>query len=243
MREERSGKPQQFVVIIVIWLLSIGCATAVTRDSNPAPMQPEVGNTPTKRSPPDLESFEDVDGVLVFREFSEEIKANEGLIKLYGNDGYVWKTIDYYEDYQMPAEYKDFKPLSFRQSDFDLKFRCTGISRSWFQVIVSEDPQITKYVATGDRLFKYLPWRDFILGFVSVQYESDDNPLRENPAGKPLSNVPKNVRFVPIEVRGEWLNVRANGLHSIASKNDRSGLSGWIRWREGNKILVSEFYP
>lgn len=232
--------------IVFLLLVSTNCGRTVVNESIPKQPQPIVEGTPAPISPPNSENFDSADGVLVFNEFSEVIKANDGLVNLYGIDGTVWLTINYYKDGQIPNAEKnrEFEPLSFRQSDFDLKFRCTGSSRNWFRVIAHEGNETTGYIRAGDGLFEFKPWRDFVLGFASVKFEREGNELRTRPNGARISNVPHDLRFVPVELDGDWLKIRANRT-DVEGKNLQNGddLSGWIRWRKGNKILVSDFYP
>lgn len=238
---------RMFAAFVFFVLFVTSCCQTFVDNTARAPQESDAVETPLQISPPNAEDFNGVDGILIFNEYSETIKANKGLIKLYDPDGTVWKSIDYYKDSTTPKTEQtgDFQPFSFRQSDFDLKFRCTGISRSWFRVVVREGPanEITKYVPVGQGLFRFQSWRDFILGFVSVQFEPRTNPVRVSPNSRRLSRVPENLRFIPVKLKGDWLFIKAVSEDGTGNLRPVNKPSGWIRWREGNQILVSDPDP
>lgn len=68
------------------------------------------------------------------------------------------------------------------------------------------------------------------------------NPLRETPAekGKIIPIDYKNSNFIVIEVENDWIKVECD--LDCEGCPDGNLVSGWIRWRKDNEILVKLYY-
>ena len=198
--------------------------------------------------PPNKSVFTKEDAIIVFQEDDEVLKRENGMVRIYDESGVVWNVISYFDDSRdsMSQPGDKFRPFSFRAGDFVLKMRCTGKSDHWYEVIVDEEvsPKVKKYVRVDDPLFEVRTWEKYILGFGWVVFDHEKNPILQSPDGKKKDiRLSKDMRFVPVEMQGDWLKIRQEEADSKQINKANSNNSGWIRWREGEKVLVYEFYP
>lgn len=111
-------------------------------------------------------------------------------------------------------------------------FRVVSLSRYWVEVIVNTTNGHTAFL---DReAVEYLAWPDFFLNVHSVErLNAEKNPVRARPmdTGSIMASGP-NIALTVVSVHGDWLKVATNGLA------DRMPPYGYIRWRDGNQLLV-----
>lgn len=163
-------------------------------------------------------------------------------IRFYNDDGTLWYEFTfYYDDSDGKFEYEneDFAPFAFHQDYFLLALRLTAENKARYEVIVNEDTGLKKFVKKGDPALKFETWEEHIKKAFAVKFNREENPLREKPDGKTIDIVlPNEVTFHPVEIRGEWLKVRSDD----SKKEGKDIESGWVRWKENQKILVELFY-
>ena len=165
--------------------------------------------------------------------------SRDKFIHLYNEDGSLWHKFSFYDDAASPAR-DDFTPLSFHPDYFVLALKCVGQSGERFEVVVNEESGLKKYVRADDRALKFQTWEEHLLQVTAVDFDRQDNPLLAEPGGAAKStSFPKGATFRPVEMRGDWLRVRASdqGREGGTAVND-----GWIRWRKDGTLLVELFY-
>jgi len=124
--------------------------------------------------------------------------------------------------------------------DYDLLYlRAVQLTRYWVQVVVnatSERPRSfprTAWVARDAVSFR--TWPEFLLDVYSVEVvDPADNPLREGPGEGfatlgSLGGIPLHVEAI----QGSWAKV------SRADGNESDPRRGWIRWTDGDVLLVT----
>lgn len=163
-------------------------------------------------------------------------------IRIYNEDGSLWYEFSfYYEqigDRTFP-ENENFRAFAFHRDYFLLGLKCVGEDKGRYEVIVNEETGLKKFVAKGDPTLKFETWEAHITGAFAVSFNREENPLRDGPKGKVKNaDLPEDVTFHPVQINGEWLRVSWDSSKQ-AGKNDKSG---WVKWKENNKILVELFY-
>lgn len=160
-----------------------------------------------------------------------DLSENE-TIKIYNADGSMWYEFSFFE--KSPLYYKknsksDFKPF-VPLKDFVFYLRLRAISNKRYEVVVNEETQETKYMLINDPILGRESFEQIILRGGRVTFDEESNPLRESPDGQIKQNieVSDEIRFIPNQIDGDWLEVRI----------PRSTERGWIRWRKGNEILI-----
>jgi hypothetical protein len=81
---------------------------------------------------------------------------------------------------------------------------------------------------------QFAAWPEFLLGVPSVEpFNASANPVR----ARPLDNSPvlstARAALPVLAVQGDWLKV---ATHALA---DRMPPDGWVRWRRGDRLLVT----
>lgn len=123
--------------------------------------------------------------------------------------------------------------------DYDLLlFRALSVTRDWVEVIVNESlerPRSFPRTAWVTReSLQFIPWAEFLLDVYSVEpRDPATNPLRSGPdASFPEVAASDGRDFHVIAVQGSWILVEDTDAHETAA------LRGWLRWREGDTLVV-----
>jgi len=173
---------------------------------------------------------------------NEKGYGKDEFIHIYNQDGSLWyKFSFYYDDSDGKFEYanENFNPFAFHPDYFVLALKCVGEDENRYEVIVDEETGLKKFVRKDDTILKFETWEKHILKTFAVDFNREQNPLREAPEGQVKTAVlPKEATFHPVEINGEWLKVRWDS----SKKAGKNGKFGWVKWREDNKILVELFY-
>ncbi len=116
-------------------------------------------------------------------------------------------------------------------------FRVVSISRHAVELLVNKTSGKTAWVHRADVTFR--SWPEFFSEVFSVeQLDVAANPVRPRPFtySDPLSVQPDaGSGFLDVlQVRGDWLQVQ-----QIGDAMDPVGPPGWIRWRDGEQLLIS----
>lgn len=183
----------------------------------------------------DIDSIKNTKGLIVL---SNRYGKND-FIRFYNEDGSLWYEFTfYYDDSDGKFEYENenFAPFSFHPDYFSLALRCVGEDESRFEVIVNEETGLKKFVRKADKTLKFETLENHILKTFAIDFNRTENPLRKIPEGEiKVVDLPKEITFHPVEVKGEWLKVRWDN-----TKKDTD--FGWIKWKENDKILIELFY-
>lgn len=117
--------------------------------------------------------------------------------------------------------------------DYELfQFRVLTLSQEWAEVIGNTQTGQSWWIERS--AIRFESWPEFLLGVNSVEaLDAEANPVRERPFDQSsiMSTAPEPVP--PLAVRGEWLKV---GTSHLA---DRIRPEGWIRWRDGERLLIA----
>jgi hypothetical protein len=118
--------------------------------------------------------------------------------------------------------------------DYDLLFlRAVTLSQNWLEVIVNQQTGETRWV---DRhAVDFIHWPDFLLEVFAVEIaDPESNPLRIKPLSH-ASIVPVSAGAVlhPIAIQGDWMKV------VVGEIPDSNSPTGWIRWRDGDRLLIT----
>ncbi|HQV38146.1 MAG TPA: hypothetical protein PLS92_02570 [Flavobacteriales bacterium] len=113
-----------------------------------------------------------------------------------------------------------------------LLLKVITLSRNWVEVEVNTFDGATRWVDRQE--LGIALWPEFISTVNSVEIiDPETNPIRI----KPLDHASimadgADALLKPLAVQGDWLMVDTSGLA------DRIAPTGWIRWRDGERLLV-----
>lgn len=117
--------------------------------------------------------------------------------------------------------------------DYEIFFlRVVTITPMWLEVIGNSRTGETWWVSR--EAVRFIAWPEFLLTINSVEaFDSEANPVRARPLDDSpiLSTAP--AALPPLAVQGDWMKV---ATHELA---DRMPPDGWIRWRRGDRLLIT----
>jgi hypothetical protein len=186
------------------------------------------------------------DGVLVFLNSGNWAKGES--VRIYDESGNIWYeapfTLPGFQ-YSKDAGPNTIHPLAIERGDFSPEFRCAGVSTNWYEVVVDEltSPKTKKFIRRSDPLFVFKTWSDYYEN-AGIAFRYKETQVFREPYGDILHIVPSNAPEVRgIKVNGDWLQITwKEGSYKSQpadSGNADQSRTGWIRWRDGEKILVS----
>lgn len=117
--------------------------------------------------------------------------------------------------------------------DYDILYmRAQTLTRRWIEVVVNRQTGETRWIDRSAVTFT--DWSGFLLDVVAVEVvDPEANPVRSGPdtITAVLSTAKGPLR--PLAVSGSWMQVSTSGLA------DRIVPTGWIRWRDGDRLLIT----
>lgn len=123
--------------------------------------------------------------------------------------------------------------------DYDLMtLRALSVGREWVEVLVNDaDPlprTFPRSMWVRRDAVDFRPWSDFLLGVFAVEpVEPASNPVRSGPGSDfPVVTASIEGAWGPLLVSGDWIHVV--DLDGTKAETVR----GWIRWRDGDRLLV-----
>ena len=164
---------------------------------------------------------------------SDDFDNSDHIIELLNDDGSVWNSINLYDDWK-PIE--DFIIIGFHPDYFLFEIKCKSKLDKYYQVVVNEETGLTKRLLISSKL-KLQTWEEYVLDVFSIGFDSSKTSIFEEIEGEILpQQPPKNQTFVPKEIKGEWM--RIIWTDSNYPTDDSINYSGWIKWKEENKISI-----
>jgi hypothetical protein len=229
------------IASLVLIVLAFGACSTEAVDNQI--YKKSITKANAQKMQPDKQSQKtDVENSLGVVSLNEKGYGKDKFIHIYNQDGGIWYRFTYYydgSDGKFEYANENFNPFAFHPDYFVLALKCVGEDENRYEVIVNEETGLKKFVRKDDATLKFETWEKHILKTFAVDFDREQNPLRETPEGQVKDFVlPKEATFHPVEVNGEWLKIRWDSSKK-AVKNDKFG---WVKWKENNKILIELFY-
>lgn len=180
-----------------------------------------------------------------------KIENNDTEIEILNEDGTTWMKFDFafekklsgkssytLEDIKRLYQWQEnFYPYFFKIDYAIVLLKCTEVEEDKYKVVVNEKTGEEKYIKKKD-IWKLESWSEHILKtVVSVDFDYAKNPIKDLPDSnssnlKTLDEI--EGLHIPLDIKEDWLKVQVideNGEHS-----------GWIKWRDENKIIINLYY-
>lgn len=209
---------------------------------------------------PSSEIFKEISGLIASGRFMGT-RPNGGSVasnhpeteigSIYNKDGVLWYQFSIYPNSPLyyPQNTKEgFSPFNiFKRALFDeFFFRLVAESPNWYEVEINEKTQKTKYIARNDHFFAKTTYEYWVRPgsrTVPGSYIRVDNksvPLLNGINGEKIDDYieGKNNTYHVVEIKGDWIQVRQND----GNKSETERIRGWVRWRDGRKILVGCYF-
>ncbi len=160
-------------------------------------------------------------------------------VSLYNSDGSIWLELNIIPDdpQYFKVDLSSFSPV-FPNSKFKIdtsKFyglvvlRVVGESSDWYEVEINETTRQKKFILKNDPMWARVDWYDLFNMSVHIYIDPNSTTVLDAPNGKPIECRFENLkRHIFSRLDGEWMLVNKGP----------TGCEGWIRWRNGKRMLV-----
>ncbi|WP_405207191.1 hypothetical protein [Aquimarina sp. LLG6339-5] len=154
----------------------------------------------------------------------------------------VLKTVEFFNDESIKSwnikniqSHKDWlKPESMWLDYGQFRFRCKTKKLDSFEIYVSESQ--TMWIK-NQKFCEFNSWEDYLKNMFSIErIDQNTQKIYSRPFTKSEVLESKSDCFKLKQMRDEWIEIET-ASHCESKKK----ISGWIKWREGNKILINYY--
>jgi hypothetical protein len=120
-------------------------------------------------------------------------------------------------------------------------FRCKSTTTDWLELIVNNENGLTLWVKRTTET-KYLTWEEYLKGMFAVdRLEDHKQKVRKQPIDT-SAEIEYEGRdcFEVKSLKGDWMEIISTD-HCDEGNNKTKIDSGWIRWRNGDKLLIKYY--
>lgn len=181
---------------------------------------------------------------------TESFKLGAGVIKFEFDNDTSKNTIEYFDStltnkFKINVENIFNSPLkkiqfAYKADYYLLVFSVSKVDSKYYEISGPGKKAKKFYIPISDLRFKFNSWENHIKHAFAIEFDIDKNPIRKLP-----SNVGKIIKLPPsakegynyraIEFRGEWMRIKWDD-------DNKHPVSGWIKWREKDNMLIELFY-
>lgn len=156
-----------------------------------------------------------------------ELKNNQYLKKIY--------PFYYYENSKYNAPIPNIITRAYYPDYAVFVIDANKINDEKYEVFVNGE---WKKIKRNDNL-TYKEWKDFVKDLLIKLPDNVDLYSLNNFKSKKIKTK-KDLSYKVIEVNGDWIKIECNKNCDNCGK--RQKIKGWVKWKKGNKLLVSLFY-
>lgn len=176
---------------------------------------------------------------------SEDFDETNTQFEILNSDGTVWLNFNVLcqGEYSSESCKKVSEQLNIIQFGIVsplLKIRCISENDSLYEIVIHEDTPVKKFIRKDERL-TLETWDEYILSSSVLGYENDTNPLKKEINGDSFTEsemASVGIFKKHVEINGDWVKLYWDGKDRANAKEGY----GWIRWKEGNEIIVKVLF-
>jgi hypothetical protein len=166
------------------------------------------------------------------------------------SDKNPYKSIEFFFDVEtdgwtienLETEAKWLKPEVFGLDNSQFAFfRCKSKTTDWFELIVNNEKGTALWVKQS-QLIEFLTWEEYLKSmFVVSRIKDEKQKIRKSP-----NDTSDEIEydggdcFQIKRLKDDWIEVFTPDDCDIKFTKTKIG-SGWIKWRQGNKLLVDYY--
>jgi len=130
------------------------------------------------------------------------------------------------------------QPEVMQVDAYHLNFRCKSQTEKWFEVVVNNEKGSTMWLKRSEQT-KFQSWKEYLISMFGIArlnakiqgiYEAPDE------GAKKIETQGKDC-FQVRDMKGDWIEIYSS---DECNSEDRTEIkSAWIKWKEGEKILIS----
>lgn len=174
-------------------------------------------------------------GVLIFQ--ADSAFMNQSSFSVLNMDKSVFTTVKSLNGEEPSSSELNGNVLAYYPEYFIIHLKVNAASNSDYTVQVGKEEKIVK----KEKYMEFVSWPEYILRNMATTTQS--NPLHQEPneSSKQLEGLRYNeLSFKCLKVSGDWVQVECN--KECEGCVGGKIVSGWIRWKEGNKIILKQKY-
>ena len=121
-------------------------------------------------------------------------------------------------------------------------FRCKSTTMDWLEVIVNNEDGKSLWIKKNERT-RFLSWEEYLKNMFAIDRRWDKpQKIRKSPTETAVEiNYEGRDCFQVRSLRGEWIEI-FTADHCDEAKTVIKIKSGWVKWRQGNELLIN-YYP
>ena len=122
-------------------------------------------------------------------------------------------------------------------------FRCVKIDDNWLKIIVNNETKETLWLEKSD-LTTFIDWENYLKNMFGVARLFDQKQkIRSLPTDDSEEIIYQgNDCFQVKAMKGDWIEIFTAEYCDESYTDSKTKIkSGWIKWRQGNKILIEYF--
>jgi hypothetical protein len=122
-------------------------------------------------------------------------------------------------------------------------FRCKSETNNWYELIVNNESGQTLWLKKS-ALINFYNWETFLKGMFGVSRFPDQKQIiRTLPNDKSEEiNYTGKACFQVKSMKGDWVEIFTADYCDDSYTDSKTKIkSGWIKWRQGNKLLIEYF--
>jgi hypothetical protein len=153
------------------------------------------------------------------------------------------KTIDSWNIRNLDKQSQWLSPESLWLDYYSFIFRCKSRTNDWYEVIINNDNGKTLWLKKS-ALTKFSNWEAFLKNMFGVSRLPDKKQaIRASPNEKSKEiNYSGSDCFQVRSMKGDWIEIFTTDYCDESDTNSKTKIkSGWIKWRQGNNLLIEYF--
>lgn len=141
-----------------------------------------------------------------------------------------------------PSSHKEWLAPENLWLDYSiLNFCYTRQEGEWVEVVVNEKSGLRRWIRVNEHVVA-VPWPKFLLDYTTVVEPIESVFVRTAPyaESKAIRKTTSQDCFEAMEIKDDWIRIRTSqGLE--CSEHPEPITTGWIKWKEGNKLVIRYF--
>lgn len=240
--------PLKFWTFVAIYFALLSCnhsgnKSSVKSDSSKRYISPTQKESKVKSISPFYDNDVSTLGIGVVIAPDKFVVYNDSLLNN------KFSSINMYGDEKAIGIYSKF----YKPDYGIMHFICLQATDKCYKVVVNYNT--IKYLPKS-KGYEFATWTDYIMQSFGIRRNKDNakshQPLRVSPTATAdtLSISGKYEMFCPVEVKGDWVKAKFDCFYNDDnSKHEgepcqnyisecKDPVTGWIKWRDGNKVLI-----
>lgn len=244
--------------IVQILIVFCVCSCGNTSSSDIAPGQIKGSQSVSSEQQIDsLELFFQSKGVLRFNPTDINLKKD---FEILNEDNTVYATLnlsldkiiiqgkhfslnEFANDNSLRSQYQFF-PKEFFPDQSIIQFEYASLTNDVAEIFINKEQDKKKKIKLSAGIFKAELWKEHLVGCM-IDFNVKINHIRaemlDNSKSLGYENSGEDYIFVISEIVGDWVKIECAEICDYPCSSGKK-YDGWIKWKDGNKLLIRLLY-